>query len=176
MTRKEIASYARQVLKENEVINVLRNGPSEIYVPVQGKAGGWNCILDALDGDRLAVYSYLPVAIPAGREGAALDFVTRANLGLLPGAFELDPEEGMVRLRSVTFLTGSDADEVLVFRTFDDHNACFGTYLPGLVRVLYSAVDPARAVAEIESPEVAGLFEEVDHLCDPRPGPDAGAA
>ena len=125
----------------------------------EGSVGAWTALVLADDASmRFVFYSLSPVDVEPDRLAAVAEFCHRANHGLVGDAFELDHDDGEVRLRSGIELFDLPAslrtDELYTFLVADLSASNVGTfdrYLPGLVAVATTGVDPARVVAELEA-------------------------
>ena len=117
----------------------------------QGDNGQWNCFAQTNEeNERFAFYSVCPVTIPEHKRSLMAEFVARANYGLVIGNFELDFEDGEVRYKTSIDVEGDRLTEALVQQLVYANIATMDAYLPGIMRVIYSDVSPAQAVAQIE--------------------------
>jgi hypothetical protein len=78
------------------------------------------------------------------------EFFARANYGMVVGNFELDMTDGELRYKVAV-----DVESLELTNTFFKNMAytavvTMDRYLPGIMKVLYSDIDPATAVGEIE--------------------------
>jgi len=99
--------------------------------------------------ERLCVLSVLPVVVPEAMRLSIAEFIARANFGIVVGNFELDFQDGEVRMR-----TSADVEDTPISHTFVRNLliANLGTadrYFPGFVKVLYSNMEPADAIAVV---------------------------
>lgn len=126
---------------------------------VEGEHGRWMTIVQVYD-DRgvFAFYSMLPVSPSGARIGDVVEYVTRANSGLVTGNFEVDVDSGEVRYK--TAIDVSDVPEAaladgavvraLVADLAYTNVATADRYLPGLLQVVAGSSTPAGAIAAIE--------------------------
>ncbi|WP_137294797.1 hypothetical protein [Nocardioides dongxiaopingii] len=132
-------------------------------VDVEGSAGAWSALVLADDENLVfCFYSLSPVDVPEGDEAAMQrmsEFVDRANLGLVAATFELDRDNGEVRLRTGLELATLPA-EILVQDGFLDavvldlsaaNIGVMDKYLSGLVATVMSDVPVAEIVAQVEA-------------------------
>ncbi len=120
---------------------------------VQGMQGSeeaqWSWIAIA-DEYFMKIISYVPTKAAKGRRVAAMEYITRANLGLHFGNFEIDLSDGAVFCRTsisraaVTQRTLPD----LIFGNF----GLMERYLMGLMSVIHGNTSPRTAIAAIENP------------------------
>jgi hypothetical protein len=126
---------------------------------VEGEHGSWLGVVQVFDRHRVvALYSVLPVEVAEDRHAAMAELVTRANHGLIAGAFELDLRDGEVRFRS-TLDVSSLSDEqleaggvvaALVGDLLADNLATADRYLPA-IKAVAAGEDPLAAVAATEA-------------------------
>ena len=81
-----------------------------------------------------------------------MEFITRANYGLLIGNFELDLADGEVRFKTGLDVRGAQLTATLAGRAIIPNLHAVNTYLPGLEALVGdNAADPADLVADIEN-------------------------
>lgn len=124
---------------------------SALEMGVAGENGNYRLVV-LVDGER-AIVRFLTfvegkVAEPRRRE--VMEYVTRANYGLLLGNFELDLGDGEVR-----FKCSVDVEEsTITYRQYQNllfvSLATMDRYYPGLQRVLQGSADAAAAIVESE--------------------------
>jgi len=129
-----------------------------VHFPFKGEYGRWTCRAKAREEQRqVLVLSLCPVNAPVARRAEAGEYLHRANFGLVRGNFELDYRDGEIR-----FKTSADVEEAMLqqptwatLRALVHMNlAMTDRYLPGLLRVLYGAENPARALARVEGDDL----------------------
>jgi len=124
---------------------------SALRIPFQGANGEWVCFAQAREGQSQVVfYSIAAVNAPAEKRAAVAEFITRANYGLLTGNFEMDFEDGEIRCRTNLDIEGGRLNTGMVKQLAYTNVTLMDRYLPGLMRVLYSDVEPALAIIEVE--------------------------
>jgi hypothetical protein len=102
------------------------------------------------DMSQVLVHSVLPYFIPEERRVEAALFLTRANLGLGLGNWELDLDDGEVRFKTCLDLNGEPPTAGLIKPQFDANLYTFHQYLAGLAAVV-GGVDATAAIALSES-------------------------
>lgn len=131
-----------------------------VAVPVEGRSGRWICGGQIMDERPLLLFSsVVPTFVPEAARPAVADFLHRANVGLLVGGFQFDPDGGEVRY--VTSLDLSDVDPAaavesgmlpgLIKRMVYANVSTTDQYFSALMSVIHSGVDPATAVAGAEA-------------------------
>lgn len=126
---------------------------------VEGESGRWIAMIQVFEPLGVFVfYSLAPVAAPAARRAEVLDFLTRANSGMLSGNFEFDSDSGDVRYKTTLDLARVGLDRwsaggllAAVIRDLAYTNATvMDRYLPGLLEVGYGGASAADALAAVE--------------------------
>jgi len=128
-------------------------------VAVEGDNGRWVSVAQvSADRDIVVFTSVLALFVPEPRRGRLAEFITRANFGLMLGAFQFDMDEGEVHFVTSVDFTGVDptpyADSGaligMIRRIVHVNVVNVDRYLPALMTVVYGDVDPAEAVATAE--------------------------
>jgi hypothetical protein len=143
-------------------------GPERVSITsVHGEHGTWPLLVAIVGEERayLVVQSIVPPEAPAGDEVAVLELLTRMNDGLVDGCFELNFDDGTIRLRSAIPLRSLGALDVetltnLVGDLITGNVTTADRFIPALEAVIDHGLAPAIAVASVE----AGI--------DPRPSAD----
>ena len=119
----------------------------------RGDRAQWTCYCAAMEEhERVAFYSVAPFNVPEETRPAAMEFVTRANFGLVIGNFELDLDDGEVRYKTSLDLKGSEFTPTLAGRAVIPNLHAMNTYLPGLEALVGDpSAAPAELVADIEA-------------------------
>ena len=124
---------------------------SALRIPFQGANGEWVCFAQANEAQSQVVfYSIATVNAPPEKRTSVADFITRANYGLAVGNFEMDFVDGEIRCKTSLNAEGSHLTTALIKQLVYTNITIMDRYLPGLMRVLYSDVEPALAIAEVE--------------------------
>jgi len=125
---------------------------NSLHMLFKGENGVWTCIAHALEERRSVIfYSVCPIDIPLERYGEIMEFITRANYGMLNGAFELDLSDGDLRYRTaLTVPDGDPTSQSLKFIVYDNVTT-MDLYLPGLYAVAAGEEDALHAIDMVES-------------------------
>lgn len=127
---------------------------------VEGEHGRWTVLVQVFpERGVFACYSLVPVSPPAARLGDVVEYVTRANAGLVTGNFEVDHEAAGVRFKTAIDLSDVPPDDLasgsvirsLVADLAYTNVATTDRYLPGLLQVVGGTATPAEAIAAIEA-------------------------
>jgi len=122
-----------------------------IEMGVAGEHGNYRLVA-LVDAERSIVRFLIFVEgrVPELRRREVMEFLTRANYGLLLGNFEIDLADGEVRFKNAIDIE----DSPLTYEQY--HNmlyvalATMDRYFPGLQRVAQGSADAAAAIADIE--------------------------
>ncbi len=118
-------------------------GAPAVQAAARGESGEWYCQAWWLaDVERFVFYSICPVPMPLDRCDEAMRFLTRVNLGLSAGNFELDLDDGGVRMKTSVVVAPEAISADLVERQAETNIATMDHFLPGLLRVAFGEADP----------------------------------
>lgn len=127
-------------------------GHAAVEMAVGGDNGSYRMVI-VVDGERAVVrfLTFVEGKVPEHRRRDVMEFLTRANYGLLLGNFELDLSDGEVR-----FKAAHEAESgTLTYAQFQNNLylsvALMDRYFPGLQRVIQGSSDAAAAIADIET-------------------------
>jgi hypothetical protein len=117
----------------------------------RGDHGEWFCIAHCRpDYGQCVFYSVAPVRAPEVLRPAVAEFLTRANLGLIIGNFELDYDDGEVRFKTSIQVDDTLLTPSLLRPLLYGNVAAMDKYLPGLEAVLALMQTPSGAIKAIE--------------------------
>lgn len=136
---------------EKEGIQPSESGdPPALGFAVAGDHGEWACFV-RVDEERqvIAFYSLCPLTADADRRAAVQELLTRANWGLALGNFELDLDDGEIRVKTSMDFEGSKASAALCKRLLYANVAVMDLFLPAVALVL-EGKDVAAALAAVE--------------------------
>src|SRR5262245_43680871 len=109
------------------------NETSTLSMRYQGDNGVWTCVAQTLEERRtLLFYSICPLAVPPEKYGDMLEFIARANYGMLGGSFEFDLNDGDLRYRTGVTLPETDINAAIVRQVVYDNVTSMDIYLPGI--------------------------------------------
>jgi len=149
------ASFEKFFLDQEWPVKVLAE-QNLIVMGVQTETGSVEAVVQVYETSGQAVFhTLLPIKASEARRPAVMEFITRANFGMLLGNFELDLRDGEVRYRT-TLLSPDAAPSmaqigVVVFTNL----SMMDRYRPGLESVIDSGTDPHEAVLTCEGRPVA---------------------
>ena len=111
-------------------------------------------------GDVLQIRIQYPVLAKEKFRPLAMEFITRANYGLVIGNFEMDLKDGEIRYHTSHLMKEGQLDDETIQRLFSTAMGTADRYFPALMRVLFAGETPEDAVdlAELhkfETEEVA---------------------
>lgn len=130
----------------------LAEAPHVLRMGFKGDDGEWRCYAQADEGREIFLfYSVAPVQVPEARRVAVMEFITRANYGLLIGNFEMDLNDGEVRFKTSIDVEGSPLTTALAKRVVYANVLVMDRYLGGLLGVAFGGADPREAIKTIET-------------------------
>lgn len=126
-------------------------GHDALEMGVAGENGNYRLVV-VVDDNRSIVrfLTFLEGKVPETRRSEVMEYLTRANYGLLLGNFELDLGDGEVRFKVATDVESSGFAYEQYQSTLYVSVAMMDRYYPGLQKVVQGASDAAAAIAEVE--------------------------
>jgi hypothetical protein len=117
-----------------------------------GKNGNWTCYAQVRELDEQFVfYSICPLNVPERKRPAVMEFLTRANYGLVIGNFEMDLDDGEIRYKASLDAESCELSLGMVKNAVYANVLMMDKYLPGILSILGGNVPPAEAIDEIEA-------------------------
>lgn len=118
---------------------------------VSGKNGEYNCFaIVNEERETFRFLSSLPVKVPFDKRLAVAELITRANLGLTIGNFELDFDDGEVRYKTGIDVEGDRLSPALVRNLVNTNVLVMDHYCPAIMKVVYGGSSPLEAIDDIE--------------------------
>lgn len=112
----------------------------------------WGCLAIGDDeSEQLMFYSVWPEPVPEARRRDVMEFVTRANDGLPVGNFELDLDDGEVRIKTAIDVEGIELTPQLCANVVDANLAVMDRYYDALQQVITGAASPVDAIEAAEA-------------------------
>ena len=97
-------------------------------------------------GDVLQIRIQYPVLAKEKFRPHAMEFITRANYGLVIGNFEMDLKDGEIRYHTSHLMKEGQLDDDTIQRLFSTAMGTADRYFPALMRVLFAGETPEDAV------------------------------
>jgi hypothetical protein len=108
------------------------------------------CVAQAHEAEEQLDFSaLLPPVIPEGRRRAVAEFVTRANGHLAPGAFDFDPDDGIVLCKASIDVRGTRLTAELIRPLLHHVITAAERHLPALLAVAFGRVKPTDALDRV---------------------------
>lgn len=126
-------------------------GHQALEMGVSGDHGSFRlvCVVDP-DRTILRFLTFVEGKVPTARRRDVMEYLTRANYGLLLGNFELDVNDGEVRFKCAIDVEGGEITHTQYQNMLFVSVSMVDRYFPGLQRVIQGSADPAAAIAEVE--------------------------
>lgn len=102
------------------------------------------------DGARFVFYLLLAAPIPTNKRTAVMELITRVNLDMLAGCFELDLESGELRFRTYFDYTGISLAKASIEHTIRGALEAVNIYYPALDKVVRRNQKPRAVIEAIE--------------------------
>ncbi|MCX4243745.1 YbjN domain-containing protein [Paraliomyxa miuraensis] len=111
----------------------------------------WGCLAVAEEqAEQVMFYSVVLETVVAERRNEVMRFVTMANYGMQVGNFELDLEDGEVRLKTSIDVEGVPLDDRLLHNLVELNLMMMGLYFEGLIAVMHGEATAEEAIAQVE--------------------------
>lgn len=124
---------------------------------VQGKNGEWLCVIHCRpELSQCMMYSSVSLRAPEVLRPAVVEYITRANWGLLVGNFEFDYGDGEVRFKTHVDFSGATLTNELLHSLVKNNIHTMDEYLPGLEAVIGLKQTPADAIHSVETTQESG--------------------
>jgi hypothetical protein len=118
----------------------------------QGENGQWMCYAEIrADKQQFIFYSICPTNAPEAKKLAMAEFLTRANYGLIMGNFEMDFSDGEIRYKTSLDVENDRLSPALVKNVVYANVSLMDTYLPGIMKLIYSDAAPVDLIDELET-------------------------
>lgn len=97
--------------------------------------------------ESLLCNTYIVQKIPENKRFDVCEFINRINYELDNGNLEMDMEDGEIRYRTFLDLSDATPSKEQILNLIWNGPQCFDSYFSGLMRLVYSNLSPAKAVA-----------------------------
>ncbi len=113
----------------------------------------WFCVAQAREAEQqFLFFSIFPERVDEAHRTAAMEFITRANFGMLIGNFELDLDDGELRFKTAIDIEDSALSYELWRQVVYPNLATMDDYYAGLRAVSRGEALPIEALHAIENP------------------------
>jgi hypothetical protein len=114
-----------------------------------GENGEWNCVAQAREETaQFVFYSLFPGFAPENRKLAVAELLTRINYGLVIGNFELNFDDGHIRMKTSIDVEGQGLTSALIRPLVNANLLLMDTYFPPIQRVI-DGLAAQRALAQV---------------------------
>jgi hypothetical protein len=152
MTRGRIYEAVKRFFEEDDWKFYEMADAPVLMMTFSGKNGRWTCYAQARETqEQFVFYSVCPINAPPDKLNQVVEFITRANYGMIIGNFELDYNDGEIRYKTSIDVEGADFPPILVKQMVYANVVVLDRYLAGIMRVIYADGNPADEIAKIES-------------------------
>lgn len=123
-----------------------------LRVTANGKNGQFHSFAQVYeDRHQFIFYTAMPSKATPERMQAVMEYITRANYGMVIGNFELDLNDGEVRYKTSIDVEGDRLVFALVRHLVYGNLLTADRYFPGLMAVMFGGKNAKEAIAEIEA-------------------------
>ena len=125
--------------------------PPAAMVDLRGEHALYTCRFFCSEPlDAVVCYTRMPVIIPEPARREAMEFITRANYGLMMGSFELSLDEGHLFFRASCLIQDGVVTTRMVCELANVGIWAFDRYMPKLLEVVYGAITAEEGVKAAE--------------------------
>jgi len=111
-----------------------------------GENGKWKCYAKCREAQSQVIfYSLYPITIEKENISDVIEFITRANYGMILGAFELDVDYGDLRYRAGIDVEGDELSFALLKNLIYYNLETMDKYFPFVEKVVGKSVSPEEA-------------------------------
>jgi len=133
-------------------------GKSLIRAGYRGEHGTWICYVRVEEENCLLLFhSSMGLNIPPEYRSAAAEYLTRANLLLPVGNFEMNMDTGDIRCKTSVETPEWELTVAMVRALAYANLRAMDRFFPGLLAVIHGGLSPASAIARVESQAVEEL-------------------
>lgn len=148
---KTILSVLEDFFQNDDWNYVRLEDTTILNMAFQGQNGRYECFAQAREQQHQCVfYSVSPLKVPPEKRHVVMEFITRANYGMVLGNFELDLSDGEVRYRTSLDVEDVDFTPTMVRNLVYPNLLIMDRYFPGVMRVVYGGLTAEEAIQEIE--------------------------
>lgn len=131
--------------------NAYRADPPAAYVDLRGEHAVYVCRYFAPDSGRIIVCgTRSPVIVPETARARVMEYITRANYGLMLGGFEMDLDDGRLFFRATCAIEDGVPTTGMICTLANSGVWAFDQYLPEMLKVIHTR---RRVVEAIEAAE-----------------------
>lgn len=139
------------LIQEDWPYEMASEDPAILTMGFAGHSGQWNCFLQLRAvQEQVVFYSICPFEIPEGSRENLMEFVTRANFGLVIGNFELNLADGELRYKTSIDVEGEALTPKLVKSLIFANVFTMDRYLSGIQLLLQTDLSPEAAIRQVE--------------------------
>lgn len=131
-------------------VNQISDRPI-LHFYFEGENGQWECYAQARETEgQFIFYSVLPLKAPQVKHQAVVEYITRANYGMIIGNFEFDFSDGEIRYKTSIDIDSSNLDIAVIGQLVYTNLLNVDKYLPGIIEVLDGEISPEEAIVIID--------------------------
>mmetsp|Transcript_5989 Transcript_5989/g.10005 ORF Transcript_5989/g.10005 Transcript_5989/m.10005 type:complete len:209 (+) Transcript_5989:159-785(+) len=127
------------------------NHRTVITAGAKGENGSYRVLMDVKEArSLLLIFIKSHINFPENNRENLAVYLTRANYGLALGNFELDMEDGEVRYKCTTTVTGGSLSVEMVNAMLQNSLVTMDRYFGNMVKVGYGVMSAKQAIQEVE--------------------------
>lgn len=127
-------------------ISYLEN-TTAVSMEYRGKSGQWTCHMHILEeAEQIIYYSIFPIHTPDDKLAKMLEFITRANYGLIYGNFEINLDDGQIRYKTSVDVEGNGLSHNLLKPVVFINVTAMDSYFAVLTKIIYQDISVQDAL------------------------------
>lgn len=127
-------------------ISYLEN-TTAVSMEYRGKSGQWTCHMHILEkAEQIIYYSIFPIHTPDDKLAKMLEFITRANYGLIYGNFEINLDDGQIRYKTSVDVEGNGLSHNLLKPVVFINVTSMDSYFDALTKIIYQDISVQDAL------------------------------
>jgi hypothetical protein len=137
----------KQYLKKHECLFDFDRRKGALHFGIDGTNARWRCMACGDDASRFVLVSLIPLVAPEQRRSACAELLTRINVRLGLGHFDLDFSDGELRfLTSVPLGEKGELHADIIEHLIGGHHTIVDSFIPAISAVLFAAMPPDKAI------------------------------
>lgn len=141
--------------QEDQWIYQKIEGKPLIRAGYRGEHGTWICYARVDEDQRLFLFqASMGLNIPVEYRSAAAEYITRANVLLPVGNFEMNVDTGDVRCKTSVETPEGELSVPMVRALVYANLRAIDRFFPGLLMVIHAGLNPPAAIARVEAQAV----------------------
>ncbi|MFH1680498.1 MAG: YbjN domain-containing protein [Candidatus Eisenbacteria bacterium] len=129
-----------------------RDEAKTVIVGYQGENAAYRAFVAVSDeDDLLECVTILPTTVPPARRATVAEFIVRGNYGMPLSKFEMDFDDGTVRLYTSSLIQGGSLTTDSLNHVFGVNFVAADRFYPAFMQVVFGRTSPSEAVESVRA-------------------------